>query len=239
MRAPLLLLLALLLAGCSTVNTPATPAPPGPTDAAPSPTPSAPAPPTASAATPAVSVNITGFAFAPERVGVPEGSEVVWTNRDRATHTVTADDGSFDSGALANGATFRHTLPADAKDVRYHCEIHPGMTGVLNPSGEPAAGPSTQPTAAPSPAPTAAPAARTVVIDGFAFEPADVTIPVGGAVTWSNYDAASHTATSSDGAFDSGALAKDGTFTRAFDAPGTYAYVCRFHPSMTGTVTVA
>jgi plastocyanin len=34
------------------------------------------------------------------------GQSVRWTNQDGAAHTVTADDGAFDSGSLAGGKEF-------------------------------------------------------------------------------------------------------------------------------------
>jgi plastocyanin len=45
-------------------------------------------------------------------------------------HTVTADDGSFDSGPIAQGETFSQVFNA-AGSVGYHCEIHPQMTGTI------------------------------------------------------------------------------------------------------------
>jgi plastocyanin len=53
---------------------------------------------------------------------------VTWTNRMSARHTVTADNGEFDSGQLARDQSFSHTFTA-AGAVPYHCEIHPFMTG--------------------------------------------------------------------------------------------------------------
>ena len=45
--------------------------------------------------------------------------------------------------------------------------------------------------------------------------------------------------TGDGGAWDSGNLAPGGAFERRFDSPGTYAYLCRYHPGMTGTIVVA
>ena len=41
-----------------------------------------------------------------------------------------------------------------------------------------------------------------------------------------------------DGAFDSGRLDEGVAFTTSFAAPGSYAYLCGIHNSMTGTVVV-
>jgi len=75
-------------------------------------------------------VDIKGFAFSPASLEVAAGTTVTWTNSDSATHTVTADDGSFDSGDLANGATFSFTFDT-AGTFTYHCNIHPNMTATI------------------------------------------------------------------------------------------------------------
>jgi plastocyanin len=77
-----------------------------------------------------------------------------------------------------------------------------------------------------------------VSIVDFAFDPAAVEVPVGATVTWTNTGAAPHTATASDGTFDSGELAPGASFSHTFAAAGTFPYVCQIHPQMTGTVTV-
>jgi plastocyanin len=76
---------------------------------------------------PANSVNIQNMAFSPATLSVAAGTTVTWTNNDAMTHTVTADNSSFDSGNLAQGATFTHKFTA-AGTISYHCKIHPGMT---------------------------------------------------------------------------------------------------------------
>jgi plastocyanin len=78
----------------------------------------------------------------------------------------------------------------------------------------------------------------TIEISNFAFNPETVTIAVGTTVNWVNDDSVQHTVTSDIGAFDSGGLAKGGTFSFTFTAAGTYGYHCTFHSSMKGTVTV-
>ena len=77
-----------------------------------------------------------------------------------------------------------------------------------------------------------------VTIAGFAFDPAAVTIQVGNVVTWTNQDSVPHTATASDGSFDTGQLANGAFETVTFDTAGTFAYVCSIHAQMTGSVIV-
>ena len=77
-----------------------------------------------------------------------------------------------------------------------------------------------------------------VVMKGFAFDPASMTIKAGESVTWTNQDPADHTVVADKGEFKSSTLANGATFTFKFDQAGTYAYHCGIHPSMTGTVVV-
>jgi plastocyanin len=61
---------------------------------------------------------------------VPVGTTVVVVNSDAAPHTWTADDGTFDSGALNEGDTFEFTFD-EAGEFAYHCNFHPSMTGTI------------------------------------------------------------------------------------------------------------
>ena len=75
-------------------------------------------------------VTIANFAFGPASLPVAAGSTVTWTNNDSAAHTVTADDGSFDSSNIAAGATFSQTFDT-AGTFAYHCNIHPNMKATI------------------------------------------------------------------------------------------------------------
>ena len=77
-----------------------------------------------------------------------------------------------------------------------------------------------------------------VDIKEFAFNPADITVKVGTVVTWTNSDPVAHTATDPNGAFNSGNLNQGQSFSFTFDTPGTYSYICSYHPFMKGTITV-
>ncbi len=84
-----------------------------------------------------------------------------------------------------------------------------------------------------------APAGTSVRMAGSRFEPATLTIAPGSTVRWFNDDSLPHTVTATDGSWDSGNLAPGGQFERRFDSPGTYAYLCRYHRGMAGTIVVA
>jgi plastocyanin len=71
------------------------------------------------------------------------------------------------------------------------------------------------------------------------YEPKVVTVKAGTKVTWSNNGAVVHTVTADDGkSFDSGNLQPKASFSLTPTAPGTFAYHCRQHPWMKGTLMV-
>ena len=80
---------------------------------------------------------------------------------------------------------------------------------------------------------------HTVIIKGFAFEPAELTIAAGDTVIFTNEDNAPHTATDDNGAFDTGRLNRGQSATLTFPAAGDFAYHCEFHRGMKATLTVA
>lgn len=77
-----------------------------------------------------------------------------------------------------------------------------------------------------------------VTIADFHFSPATTTIHVGDTITWSNSGPSSHTATASNGSFNTGILKKGQSASHTFARPGTFSYVCQIHPFMHGTITV-
>ncbi len=76
-------------------------------------------------------IAIESFTFTPQELTINVGDTVVWTNNDVSKHTVTARDGSFDSGSdqadwMAQSATFTHTFDT-AGTFPYYCIPHEGM----------------------------------------------------------------------------------------------------------------
>jgi amicyanin len=82
------------------------------------------------------------------------------------------------------------------------------------------------------------PEVNEVKIDNFSFGPAELKVPVGTTVTWTNRDDIPHTAVSTDKMFKSKVLDTDEKFSFTFSKPGTYEYFCSIHPKMTGKVVV-
>jgi plastocyanin len=72
---------------------------------------------------------IRDFSFAATSVA-PSGLVTV-DNGDSAAHTVTAEDGEFDSGEVRGGATSTFQAPDEAGTYEFACEIHSDMTGTL------------------------------------------------------------------------------------------------------------
>ncbi len=77
-----------------------------------------------------------------------------------------------------------------------------------------------------------------VKIRNFKFEPANLAIAVGKTVQFVNLDEEPHTATATDGSFNSKALDTDQTWNYTATKPGAYPYICSVHPFMKGTLTV-
>ena len=76
-----------------------------------------------------------------------------------------------------------------------------------------------------------------VEVKDLAFSPAQVTARVGNTIEWANADFVAHTATAKNHDFDV-SLPANKPGKAVLKKAGTIAYFCRFHPNMTGTITV-
>ena len=72
------------------------------------------------------------FVYDPPAIRIDEGTVVVWEIADQGGHTVTHEDGEFDSELLTEGETFRYTFE-ETGTYRYYCEPHRslGQKGVV------------------------------------------------------------------------------------------------------------
>lgn len=77
-----------------------------------------------------------------------------------------------------------------------------------------------------------------VEIGTFRFSPQRLTIRPSDTVEWINLDIAPHTATATDGGWDTGGLNRDETGEQRFEAPGRQSYLCAYHPQMKGEIVV-
>ncbi|HIG95596.1 TPA: cupredoxin family copper-binding protein [Candidatus Woesearchaeota archaeon] len=74
-------------------------------------------------------IEIGATLFSPATLEIEAGDTVIWKNTATVAHTVTANDGSFDSGLLQKDKTFSRTFSSPGR-FAYHCELHP-MAGTI------------------------------------------------------------------------------------------------------------
>jgi plastocyanin len=75
-------------------------------------------------------LTVQEFAFSPDPYRARAEAKVTVLNLDAVKHTLTADDGSFATGAIGSGR--RTSITVDGPGTfAYHCDIHPAMRGVL------------------------------------------------------------------------------------------------------------
>ena len=75
-----------------------------------------------------------------------------------------------------------------------------------------------------------------VGIHGFAYEPASITVRAGEAVRFTNHDTAEHSVTADGGAFDVEVDGGGGSGLVRHGTAGTFAYHCKYHAAMRGTI---
>jgi plastocyanin len=103
---------------------------PSPAQPQPQPAPQEAGADTSGAAHATVSATVEDFSFQPARLVVKPGTTVVWTNQGQVVHTVTAQDGSFESGEIQPGGRGSVTF-SQPGTYPYHCTPHPFMKGVV------------------------------------------------------------------------------------------------------------
>lgn len=73
---------------------------------------------------------IKGSAFGPSSITISAGTTITWTNKDAVAHTVTSDNGLFDSGNMTVNSTFSRQFTTPGS-YPYHCTPHPSMTATV------------------------------------------------------------------------------------------------------------
>lgn len=79
---------------------------------------------------PAAVVHIRGFLYMPATVRIRAGETIEWVNDDDAVHTVTAENGGFDSGGIRTGERWRARFDEPGR-FPYYCGPHPFMKAVV------------------------------------------------------------------------------------------------------------
>jgi plastocyanin len=78
---------------------------------------------------------------------------------------------------------------------------------------------------------------RRIEMKDVAFMPARVTVHAGGTLEWDNDDIVAHTATSEEAGLDVEVM-PGGRGSAVLTRPGTFNYICRYHPNMEGQIVV-
>jgi plastocyanin len=82
-----------------------------------------------------MTINISNNGFDTKKLEIKTGTTVKWVSTSDENHTVTADDGAFDSGVLSKGQEFQYTFNT-AGTFPFYCKFHggpggQGMSGVV------------------------------------------------------------------------------------------------------------
>ncbi len=198
--------------------------------------------------------NDQSYDYAPDDITIEVGTTVIWRNDGAQDHTVTDDDGAFDSGKMDPGDEFRFTFD-DPGVFHYHCKPHPWMEAVVrvHAPGKPPpqdTGDNDEQSANPPPPPPPSssgggPTTHYVNIvegsstDDWGYDPPSIVVSTGDTVIWENTGSTDHTVTADDGSFDSGMISTGGTYEFTFEEEGEFPYHCEPHPFMVASVTVS
>lgn len=178
--------------------------------------------PGAAAQTEDVLVDLQGNAFIPKDITIIIGTNVVWTQRDSVSHTVTAEEGQPESwgtkpflptntGGILNSDSYTFELLGTTK---YFCEIHPqtmrGSVTVVESLESPLVTVNSN--------------------DDSLFDPMLVEINATEGVLWINSGSFNHTVTFEDESIgDLGIVSPETQIRYNFTEPGSYRYRCTYH----------
>ena len=76
-------------------------------------------------------VRIKGFKFVPENLAAKPGDSITFINEDIAPHTATADDKSWDTGAIKKGESVTVEVNQGFASA-YFCRFHPKMRATID-----------------------------------------------------------------------------------------------------------
>ena len=177
--------------------------------------------------TPDVTITV-GNGLSDRDVHVDAGAIVRFEDRDDQRHRFRSRDGEgFDTGNIEPGE-FAHVRLSSAGTYTYIDERNDSDSSY---HGRIVVGP-----AAPAATDGAPTETAMVTIGDRVFQPSTTRITAGGTVTFRNDDRDQHTATGDT--FDSGTLSPGTSSTQTFEEPGTYDFLCVFHPEMRGSIEV-
>jgi halocyanin-like protein len=190
------------------------------------------------------------FVFEPPAVEVDPGTDITWEWVGSATHSVTHQDETFNSG-LQSGDGYTFTVEGVPEGVHpYFCQPHQslGQIGVIV-AGQMDSGPSRSEYLSDVPnwdgetvqdrtdqgeVTVMAGDAEAIGAEGtFVFDPPVIQVETGTTVTWEWVGSATHSVTAVNESFGSGLMSGEGeTFEQTFDSAGENLYFCRPHESL-------
>lgn len=183
--------------------------------------------------------------FSPPSLHVKVGDTINWINQDSVAHTVAnmafKSDLILPSSLGDDSSVFSHTFDIPGT-YAYFCSIHPYMSGIVYVDTQ-----ETQRTLVSS-------IQNETIVDtkieipinaayepnfGPMFIPSGAHVPFGSKVTWTNQDYVPHTATSTEGLFDTKIINPgDSKSTVLSSRDGTISYYCKIHPWMQASLIV-
>jgi plastocyanin len=88
--------------------------------------------PSSSTSSAGTSISISNFMFSPMSMTVHPGATISVTNKDSATHTLTASGpGGFNTGNISHDQTKTFRAPTKPGTYQYICNIHQYMMGTI------------------------------------------------------------------------------------------------------------
>jgi plastocyanin len=180
--------------------------------------------------------------FVPSKINLHKGDTLTWIDGDTVSHTITSATFNgliWPQGSNQGASTFSHTFDKSGT-FGYFCQIHPYMTGV--------AFVDVQETERVLNSTVGSSSFVDVKIEmpqnaaymnnyGPYFIPTYAVVPLNSRVTWDNLDYVAHTATSTDGSFNTGPILPGESRTLTIQHnPGVVGYFCQIHPWMQAMV---
>jgi len=189
-------------------------------------------------------VELRNASFQPDSLTVDKGTTVTWNNHNGTVETVTAKDGSFDSGDLAEGYEFRYTF-LEPGTYYYYSKNNPAMQGeIIVPAARPAPSPGATPAGSSASGYTQPSSTINLMAKNIAFNLSVITVTAGTNVTV-NFDNQDASVPHNFAVYDTGAAQKTifqgkiisgpAQTTYNFKAPaqpGTYFFRCDVHPTL-------
>jgi plastocyanin len=183
--------------------------------------------------------------FVPSRVNLHVGNTIKWIDTDTVSHTITSATFNglvWPQGSSQGPSTFSHTFDKSGT-FSYFCQIHPYMTGVAFVDVQETERILNSTVGSSHFVNVRVEMPRNAAYTnnyGPYFIPSYALVPLNARVTWENKDYVAHTATATDGSFNTGPILPDQSYTIPIDHnPGSVGYFCQIHPWMQGMMYVS